>query len=109
MGFVPKESWLPRLRNGVDVGPRPASLHDRYVTLYKTFADSWRVTRQNQPVCLRAGNIDQDVYRSRLACREASVQAENRSSRFPEFQVHRRHASCQGGNDLPSRHRQGPV
>jgi hypothetical protein len=44
MGFIPKGSWLPRLRNGVDVGPMPASLHDRYVTLYKTFADSWRVT-----------------------------------------------------------------
>jgi Bacterial Ig-like domain (group 3)/Repulsive guidance molecule (RGM) C-terminus len=44
MGFIPKGSWLPRLRNGTDVGPMPASLHDRYVTLYKTFADSWRVT-----------------------------------------------------------------
>jgi hypothetical protein len=44
MGFIPQGSWLPRLRNGVDVGPMPASLHDRYVTLYKTFADSWRVT-----------------------------------------------------------------
>jgi hypothetical protein len=44
MGFIPKVSWLPRLRNGVDVGPIPASLHDRYITLYKTFADSWRVT-----------------------------------------------------------------
>jgi len=46
MGFVPKDSWLPRLRNGASVGPMPASLHDRYVTLYKTFADSWRVTNQ---------------------------------------------------------------
>ncbi|MEJ0075759.1 MAG: Ig-like domain-containing protein [Alphaproteobacteria bacterium] len=44
MGFVPKNSWLPRLRNGAAVGPRPANLHDRYVALYKTFADSWRVT-----------------------------------------------------------------
>jgi hypothetical protein len=44
MGFIPKGSWLPRLRNGVDVGPRPALPHDRYVMLYKTFADSWRVT-----------------------------------------------------------------
>jgi hypothetical protein len=44
MGFIPKGSWLPRLRNGTDVGPMPASLHNRYVTLYKTFADSWRVT-----------------------------------------------------------------
>jgi hypothetical protein len=46
MGFIPKGSWLPRLRNGVDVGPIPASLHDRYITLYKTFADSWRVANK---------------------------------------------------------------
>lgn len=46
MGYIPKGSWLPRLRSGVDVGAIPASLHDRYVTLYKTFADSWRVTDQ---------------------------------------------------------------
>jgi len=46
MGFIPKGSWLPRLRNGTDVGPKPASLQDRYVTLYKKFADSWRVTNK---------------------------------------------------------------
>ncbi|MFN0213278.1 MAG: Ig-like domain repeat protein [Saprospiraceae bacterium] len=44
MGHIPKDSWLPRLRNGATVGPKPASLHDRYIALYKTFADSWRVT-----------------------------------------------------------------
>lgn len=44
MGYIPKKSWLPRLCNGQDVGPRPASLNDRYITLYKTFAESWRVT-----------------------------------------------------------------
>jgi hypothetical protein len=44
MGLIPKNSWLPRLRNGTDLGPKPASLHDRYVMLYKKFADSWRVT-----------------------------------------------------------------
>jgi hypothetical protein len=43
MGFIPKDSWLPRLRTGASLGPRPTSLQDRYVTLYKTFADSWRV------------------------------------------------------------------
>jgi Big-like domain-containing protein len=43
MGVIPRGSWLPRLRDGTTVGPRPASLHDRYVALYKTFADSWRV------------------------------------------------------------------
>jgi hypothetical protein len=44
MGFVPRDSWLPRLPNGESVGPMPVDLHDRYVTLYQTFADSWRVT-----------------------------------------------------------------
>ena len=44
MGHVPSASWLPRLRDGVSVGPIPPSLQDRYVTLYKKFADSWRVT-----------------------------------------------------------------
>jgi Bacterial Ig-like domain (group 3) len=46
MGFIPKGSWLPRLRNGATVGAMPASLHDRYVALYKIFADSWRVTNR---------------------------------------------------------------
>jgi hypothetical protein len=41
MGFIPRGSWLPRLRNGVDVGPRPASLHDRYVTGLLTDS-AWR-------------------------------------------------------------------
>ncbi len=44
MGHIPGKSWLPRLRNGLDPGPRPASLADRYNMLYKTFADSWRIT-----------------------------------------------------------------
>ena len=44
MGLIPKDSWLPRLRDGTSLGPMPASLHKRYVTLYKTFADSWRVS-----------------------------------------------------------------
>jgi len=47
MGVVPKDSWLPRLRNGQSLGPKPASLQDRYTVLYKKFADSWRVTDQN--------------------------------------------------------------
>lgn len=44
MGYIPKDSWLPRLRNGQDLGPKPAGLPDRYKALYKTFADSWRIT-----------------------------------------------------------------
>jgi hypothetical protein len=46
MGYIPHDSWLPRLRNGASVGPMPATLQDRYVTLYKKFADSWRVTNK---------------------------------------------------------------
>jgi hypothetical protein len=44
MGVVPRDSWLPRLRDGTSVGALPSSLHTRYITLYKKFADSWRVT-----------------------------------------------------------------
>jgi hypothetical protein len=44
MGYLPKSSWLPRLRNGENLGPMPASLQDRYTALYKKFADSWRVS-----------------------------------------------------------------
>lgn len=46
MGFIPKDSWLPRLRSGASVGPMPGGLFDRYATLYKTFANSWRVTNK---------------------------------------------------------------
>lgn len=46
MGVVPRDSWLPRLRDGRDVGPMPATLQDRYTILYKRFADSWRVTNR---------------------------------------------------------------
>jgi hypothetical protein len=44
MGVIPRGSWLPRLRDGASVGAMPSSLHNRYITLYKKFADSWRVT-----------------------------------------------------------------
>jgi hypothetical protein len=44
MGFIPRDSWLPRLRDGSNVGPRPANLADRYSVLYEKFAESWRVT-----------------------------------------------------------------
>ena len=38
------KSWLPALPDGTSVGPMPQSLHQRFVTLYQTFADAWRVT-----------------------------------------------------------------
>ncbi len=44
MGRIPKGTWLPALPSGATVGPKPASLNDRYVVLYKTFADAWRLT-----------------------------------------------------------------
>ncbi len=44
MGKIPAGNWLPRLRSGAKLGPKPKDLHERYVQLYKTFADSWRVT-----------------------------------------------------------------
>jgi FtsP/CotA-like multicopper oxidase with cupredoxin domain len=44
MGKIPEGSWLPRLRSGAALGPKPDSLNDRYIELYQTFADSWRVT-----------------------------------------------------------------
>ena len=40
------QTWLPLLPSGATVGPKPASLHERYVALYQTFADAWRVTDQ---------------------------------------------------------------
>jgi hypothetical protein len=46
-GIVPAGNWLPRLPNGTPVGPMPASLHARYVTLNQTFGNAWRVTNSN--------------------------------------------------------------
>lgn len=44
MGSIPQSSWLPALPSGATVGPMPATLHDRYVALYRTFANAWRLT-----------------------------------------------------------------
>jgi hypothetical protein len=46
-GVVPDDNWLPRLPNGASVGPMPPALHDRYITLNKTFGNAWRVTGRN--------------------------------------------------------------
>ena len=56
MGIIPRDSWLPRLRDGADVGPMPASLQDRYATLYKKFADSWRVTDETSLFVYESGD-----------------------------------------------------
>ncbi len=44
MGRVPSQTWLPMLPNGATVGPKPAGLSERYIALYRTFANAWRVT-----------------------------------------------------------------
>ena len=45
MGYHPARQLAAQAaRLAQSLGPMPASLQDRYVALYKTFADSWRVT-----------------------------------------------------------------
>jgi FtsP/CotA-like multicopper oxidase with cupredoxin domain len=44
MGVIPKDTWLPLLPSGASVGAMPQSLNERFNTLYKTFANAWRVT-----------------------------------------------------------------
>lgn len=46
-GAVPKGSWLPSMPSGASLGAMPATLHERYVTLYNTFGNAWRVTSKN--------------------------------------------------------------
>ena len=47
MGRIPHGTWLPKLPSGATLGPMPANLDDRYIALYKTFADAWRITDAN--------------------------------------------------------------
>jgi hypothetical protein len=44
MGKIHPGTWLPNLPSGASLGPIPASLQDRYIVLYKTFANAWRLT-----------------------------------------------------------------
>lgn len=46
-GPIADGSWLPALPNGSSVGSLPASLPARYETLYKKFADAWRVSNKD--------------------------------------------------------------
>jgi hypothetical protein len=43
-GRLAADSWLPALPDGKSLGPKPAYLKQRYLDLYETFADAWRVT-----------------------------------------------------------------
>jgi len=47
MGTVLPDSWLPALPDGSSMGPMPGTLHQRYVDLYQTFGEAWRVTDAN--------------------------------------------------------------
>jgi len=47
MGAIPQNTWLPLLPSGASVGPMPTSLNERYTTIYKTFADAWRLTDES--------------------------------------------------------------
>lgn len=47
MGRIAQGSWLPALADGSSVGPKANAVSERYTQLYKTFADSWRVTNAN--------------------------------------------------------------
>ena len=44
IGNIPAGQWLPALPDGSQLGPMPAAMHDRYVALYQTFANGWRVS-----------------------------------------------------------------
>jgi hypothetical protein len=44
LGVIPAGGWLPALPTGASMGAMPATLHQRYLDLYSTFADAWRVT-----------------------------------------------------------------
>jgi len=43
-GAIGAQSWLPALPDGTTVGTMPRDPHDRYVALYQTFAEAWRIT-----------------------------------------------------------------
>jgi Divergent InlB B-repeat domain len=44
IGTIARDSWLPVLPDGTDLGERPGDPHERYVNIYQRFADAWRVT-----------------------------------------------------------------
>jgi mono/diheme cytochrome c family protein len=43
MGVIARGNWLPALPDGSLMGARPADLHQRYLDLYRKFANAWRV------------------------------------------------------------------
>jgi FtsP/CotA-like multicopper oxidase with cupredoxin domain len=74
MGIISPSSWLPALPNGTNIGPMPATLHDRYITLYKTFANAWRVTDDTSLFVYTAGTstktfTDEDWPAEKFPCK----------------------------------------
>jgi hypothetical protein len=55
LGAIPIGGWLPALPNGSSMGAIPATLHQRYLDLYTTFADAWRVTDKTSLFDYRPG------------------------------------------------------
>ena len=51
-----------RSRDGTSLGPKPDSLHQRYLDLYGKFADAWRVTDAHEPFRLRARHLNRDLH-----------------------------------------------
>jgi len=60
MGKIPTGNWLPKLRSGASLGPKPKDLHERYIQLYQTFADSWRVTDKTSLFAYAEGKSTSD-------------------------------------------------
>ena len=60
MGKIPSGNWLPKLKSGAKLGPKPRDLHERYVQLYQTFANSWRVTDKNSLFTYASGKSTAD-------------------------------------------------
>ena len=46
-GNIPNGQWLPHLRDGSFLGPRPAEIDLRYEQLYSEFGQSWAVDSKN--------------------------------------------------------------
>ena len=74
MGPIPAGTWLPALPYGYTVGPKPGSMHQRYLTLYRTFANAWRVTDENSlfkyaPGTSTAAFTDLDWPAEKLPCK----------------------------------------
>ncbi len=55
IGDIPAGQWLPALPDGSQLGPMPAAMHDRYVALYQTFANGWRVSNASSLFDYAAG------------------------------------------------------